>query len=162
MKFPTVILVLLVLSKSVVTANYDLITATSNLIEHLQLPVQVTVLSCWSESEKLQFWSGLNSFTSVRFSTDNQVNLPWNDRNQHQNLLVIDAGCSKSKNLLRSAGQLLYYRVKWIIINNKTSKCEQFLKFFDNLQVLISSEFYYICEENGVQGFAIKQGDLQL
>nr|NP_001345804.1 ionotropic receptor 75g precursor [Aedes aegypti] len=157
MKFPTVILVLLVLSKSVVTTNYDLITATSNLIEHLQLPVQVTVLSCWSESEKLQFWSGLNSFTSVRFFTENQVNLPWNDRNQHQNLLVIDAGCSKSKNLLRSAGQLLYYRVKWIIINNKTSKCEQFLKFFDNLQVLISSEVYYICEENGVQGFAIKQ-----
>lgn len=162
MKFPTVILVLLVLSKSVVTTNYDLITATSNLIEHLQLPVQVSVLSCWSESEKLQFWSGLNSFTSVRFFTENQVNLPWNDRNQHQNLLVIDAGCSKSKNLLRSAGQLLYYRVKWIIINNKTSKCEQFLKFFDNLQVLISSEVYYICEENGVQGFAIKQGDLQL
>ncbi|XP_021695735.1 uncharacterized protein LOC5563739 [Aedes aegypti] len=157
MRSPAAILVLLAFSKSVVASTSDLITATSDLIQCLKLPTQVSVLSCWNESDKLRFWREINSYKTVRFFSENQGNLPWNDPHQHQNLLMIDAGCPKSKELLQSAGQLLYNRVKWIVINRINLNCTKFLKFFDDLQVMISNEVYYICEADGFQGFAIKQ-----
>lgn len=159
MRSPAAIIVFLAFSMSVEASTSDLITVVTDLIQCLKLPAQISVLSCWSENDKLRFWREINSFTTVRFSSENQVNLPWSDRNQHQSLLVIDAGCSKSKDLLRSAGQLLYNRVKWIIINSKNLNCRKFLKFFDDFKVLISNEVYYICEADSVQGFAVKQGD---
>ncbi|XP_062540770.1 glutamate receptor ionotropic, NMDA 1-like [Armigeres subalbatus] len=146
-----------VLVKSTVSSNSDLITAVTDLIHCLKFPVHVSVLSCWTEEEKLQFWKGIGGTTAVQFPIADQRKLPWNDRNQHQYLLVIDASCPRSKQLLRSAGQLLYYRVKWIVINQKKSNCGKFTKYFEELPVYISNEIYYVCEENGARGYTIKQ-----
>lgn len=149
-----------ILVKSTVSSNSDLITAVTDLIHCLKFPVHVSVLSCWTEEEKLQFWKGIGGTTAVQFPITDQRKLPWNDRNQHQYLLVIDASCPRSKQLLRSAGQLLYYRVKWIVINRINSMCGKFIKHFDKLPVYISNEIYYVCEENGARGYTIKQGNL--
>ncbi|XP_058832109.1 glutamate receptor ionotropic, kainate glr-3-like [Topomyia yanbarensis] len=57
---------------------------------------------------------------------------------------------------------MLYYRVKWIVMNRNELDCNYFLEFFSDLRVLISNEIYYICASVKTDSFSIRQGDLQL
>ncbi|XP_039444181.1 ionotropic receptor 75a-like [Culex pipiens pallens] len=157
MQFRSIFLVLSVLNGCTCS---PILTAVADLIRCLNYPVQITVMQdgCWSDPEKTFFWRELATIpAAVRFSGLDVGDLPWDDPNQHRNLLVVDASCPGTKRLLQQAGQLLYYRVKWIVIDRGNLDCGRFLRFFDDLKVLISSEVYYLCAGEGVEGYSVRQ-----
>ncbi|XP_053687299.1 uncharacterized protein LOC128736830 [Sabethes cyaneus] len=135
----------------------QLFPVIADLIHCLQYPVRVTAPTCWNVTEKLQFLREIGTHRQIRFSEEQPTSLPWNDHNQQQNMIVVDASCSRTKQLLKDSGQMLYYRVKWILVNSKNSDCIQMLLFLSDLQILISNEIYYICAAKKANEFSIMQ-----
>ncbi|XP_058456998.1 glutamate receptor ionotropic, NMDA 1-like [Malaya genurostris] len=156
-------LIVLFLSSAYGSSNSLLFTAVADLIHYFHTPTRVSVLSCWNNSERFEFWRAINTVRgpakaiALNFDDENPNLLPWNDHNQQHNLIVVDTACPKSWQLLRESGQLLYYRVKWIIVNRNGLECDKFLDFFQDLQVLISNEIYFLCESPNLDSFSIRQ-----
>lgn len=140
----------------------QLFAATTSFVQSLRSPVQITAMTCWDHQQKLRFWNELNTEQrtkiALQFTEVDSRFLPWNDPDQHRNLQIVDAGCSGTKALLSEARQLLYHRVKWIVVNTNNPSCDFFQEFFETLQVLISSNLYYLCTTKETKEILIKQG----
>ncbi|XP_055623767.1 glutamate receptor ionotropic, kainate glr-3-like [Toxorhynchites rutilus septentrionalis] len=141
--------------------GFQLFNATASLIRSFQYPFKVTALTCWNDQRKLLFWMAMNMLESSKnafqFTGENSHDLPWHDPDQQRNLLVVDAGCPGTKALLADANQLLFYRVKWIVVNTNNPKCDSFPDFLRTLQVLISSDLYYLCTTQDPGEIFVKQ-----
>ena len=120
-----------------------------DLALNLRKPLQLTALVCWNESQRFSFYKTVSRFFQIQILDDKRENFP-SSLNEHHNLLIVDANCEVTKNLLLNFGQQLYLRNRWIILNVDG------LDYFKDLPVLASSEIFFF-QQNGEE-YLIKQG----
>ncbi|XP_058123591.1 ionotropic receptor 75a-like [Anopheles ziemanni] len=88
--------------------------------------------------------------TAIQFGDINTSNLPWKDQNQHLVIILVDLACPGTKDLLQNADQLLYNRVRWLVLHSTKEKawkdCNEY-KVLDRLPLFISNELFYFCTD---------------
>ncbi|XP_055603824.1 ionotropic receptor 75a-like [Uranotaenia lowii] len=131
------------------------------ILGYLKIPLEVSILTCWNESEKFIFWKNLFDrnlpIRSIRMSAEEIYALPWNDPHQHYSVIVVDLACPNTKSLIKASDQMLYYHVKWIVVNTNESDCDSVVQDFQDLHVLISNEIFILCKLESYEGYIIKQ-----
>ncbi|XP_053687023.1 ionotropic receptor 75a-like [Sabethes cyaneus] len=123
-----------------------------NILEAIKYPLKVKIMSCWQEPLKLQFFNALNDRYLTSFA-DDHINQFEEDINDHQILLVVDLSCPNTINLLQSAGQLLYMKYRWLLLDSVLLENDQFdedtqtrsyLDQLSELPLLVSSEIMFM------------------
>ncbi|XP_049290710.1 uncharacterized protein LOC125767835 [Anopheles funestus] len=146
------------------------IAAVRDLLVHLDRSRQLLVLTCWSPSVRYALWQTIRKHTnhsstiSVRFGPVDTRHLPWHERNQHQTVIVVDLSCPGTDILLENANQLLYYRVRWIVLEsvydestiNGWKSCTKD-SLLDRLPLLISNELFYFCTDVATGRHLVRQ-----
>uniref|UniRef100_A0A182JQ31 Uncharacterized protein n=1 Tax=Anopheles christyi TaxID=43041 RepID=A0A182JQ31_9DIPT len=146
------------------------ISAVRDLLVLLDRSQQLLVLTCWSPSVRYALWQTVRESTadrgtvSVRFAPIDKQHLPWHEPNQHQIVIVLDLSCPGTDLLLESANQLLYYRLRWIVLWSSGEAgtvsgwkhCTDYL-LLDRLPLLVSNELYYFCTESSTGRHVVRQ-----
>ncbi|XP_039441637.1 ionotropic receptor 75a-like [Culex pipiens pallens] len=134
------------------------------LLETLGHPLKVTVMSCWGETDRLEVFKVLNERYLTCF-VDDHISRFVEDINDHQTFLVVDLACPGTKQLLKSAGLLLFMKYRWLIVNSKffvedhPSEEDQ-VKYFEqslaDLSLLVSSEIFIFIKQTA-NNFSVNQ-----
>uniref|UniRef100_A0A182XYX5 Uncharacterized protein n=1 Tax=Anopheles stephensi TaxID=30069 RepID=A0A182XYX5_ANOST len=144
------------------------LAAVRDLLVHLDRSRQLLVLTCWSPAVRYALWQTVREATGaarfVRFAAVDEHQLPWHDRDQHQIVTVVDLSCPGTDSLLESATQLLYYRVRWIVLQSAleagTAKgwknCTEY-PLLERLPLLISNELFYYCTDPSTGRHLVRQ-----
>ncbi|XP_053674252.1 glutamate receptor 1-like [Anopheles nili] len=144
--------------------------ALRDLLVHLDRSHQLLVMTCWPPTVRHKLWqivreiSDHRSTISVRFAPVDARHLPWHDPNQHQIVIVVDLSCPGTQLLLESAKQLLYYRLRWIVLQSIADElsfqgwktCTDY-QVLDRLPLLVSNEVFYFCTDPASGRHVIRQ-----
>uniref|UniRef100_A0A182S886 Ionotropic glutamate receptor C-terminal domain-containing protein n=1 Tax=Anopheles maculatus TaxID=74869 RepID=A0A182S886_9DIPT len=149
------------------------VAAVRDLLVHLDRSRQLLVLTCWSPTVRYALWqtvgqtkdrAGNSTARFIRFAAVDKRHLPWHDRNQHQIVIVVDLSCPGTNLLLESAHQLLYYRVRWVVLQSTLEegtingwKCCTEYPLLDRLPLLISNELFYYCTDHTTGRHLVRQ-----
>ncbi|XP_058828564.1 ionotropic receptor 75a-like [Topomyia yanbarensis] len=135
-----------------------------DLLKTIRYPLKVTIMTCWEEPTRKQFFDTLNDWYLTSFTDDHISQFPA-DINDHQTFLVVDLSCSNTMELLKSAGQLLYIKYRWLILRSdflvdghpdEDTQIQFFLESLDDLPLLVSSEIFFFVKR-GTGHFSINQ-----
>uniref|UniRef100_A0A182QC46 Ionotropic glutamate receptor C-terminal domain-containing protein n=1 Tax=Anopheles farauti TaxID=69004 RepID=A0A182QC46_9DIPT len=141
------------------------VAAVRDLIVKLDRVGQLLVLTCWPAPVRYALWQTIGSTISIRFASVDERHLPCHEQNHHQTLVVVDLACPGTGLLLQSANQLLYYRVRWIVLKSKLeeqentqgwSNCSDYA-LLERLPLLVSNELFYFCTEEPTGRHFVRQ-----
>uniref|UniRef100_A0A182NHU3 Ionotropic glutamate receptor C-terminal domain-containing protein n=1 Tax=Anopheles dirus TaxID=7168 RepID=A0A182NHU3_9DIPT len=137
------------------------VAAVRDLVVLLERARQLLVLTCWPASLRYELWRTVRVVTEhrsaipIRFAPVDGRHLPWHERNQHQTVVIVDLACPGTSLLLESANQLLYKRVRWIVLQSRLDEVGKAGEWtsctdctlLDRLPLLVSNELFYFCTE---------------
>ncbi|XP_055538468.1 uncharacterized protein LOC129725985 [Wyeomyia smithii] len=140
-------LFILFLGRTIAAFDQTVPLVLVSVLETIKYPLKVTFMSCWQESSRLQFFNALNDRYLTLFTGDHISHFE-EDINDHQMFLVVDLCCPNTADLLKSAGQLLYMKYRWLVLDSELLKkkldeeiqTRQYLDQLSELPLLVSSE----------------------